>query len=1329
MLLARTQLRWLPLVLAAFLTVSCDESHVTTPTLPKPPVGGDTTPPTITKVVPVNGAASVQLASTIQVTFSERVDASTVTGTTFAVTGSGPVAGTVTLADSIAVFSPSAPFAPNTTYTARVTAGVKDLAGNPLASEYIWSFTTGPVPDAIPPTVAAVIPAAGSAGIATTTAVQATFSELVKASTVTTSTFLLTGSAPVSGTVGLSGSTATFTPSSPLAYGTTYMARLTGVQDLAGNALASDFVWSFTTEPAPDTTPPIVVSVAPLPGETGVALSSTVRATFSEAVDAATVSTSTLTLENNGGPVAGAVTLTDFTATFTPSAPLAANTTYTARVTTGVHDLAGNAMASDTTWTFTTGAAPDLTPPTVVAATPLPSSIGVPVGTTVSATFSEAIASGTLSSQTFFLSGTGANGGVVAGTLALNGTTATFTPSAPLVYGVVYIAQIATAVTDLAGNHLANDYIWDFKTEAPPDLTPPTVTAVTPPAAATNVAIGTTITATFSEAVAPASVSTTTFLVSGTNPVAGTVTLADSTATFTPSSPLAYGTTYTARITTGLSDVAGNHLASDFVWTFTTAPQPDTTPPTVTAVSPLAGATGVPIGADVSATFSEAVAPASVSATTFTLSAGVVPVLGTVSLTGQVATFTPLVPLLFSTTYTARLTTAVEDLAGNNLASDQVWSFTTGIAPDTTPPTVSTVAPLDGATGISTGTSVSATFSEAIAPASGAAATFLLTGGSAIAGTVAVAGSTVTFTPSTTLEPATTYTATLTTGIEDLAGNNLAANFAWSFTTAATVDQPPVANAGPDQDAAFGAAVTLDGTASTDPDGDPLTYAWSQVAGPDVTGGSGTFTGVQPTFTAPSEIAKLDFTLVVSDGSLSSPPDSVSVYVAEQVGVIHVSPTGSDANPGTRDAPLQTIGAGLTAAATAGAPLFVAGGTYAESITLATGVKVYGGFNPSNWARDPVHYPTTIEGGRVAVSGAPGVHDATLDGLVIHSANATTAGQSSYALVLDRSTNVTVNRCELVGGAGASGSNGSAGSTGQSGGIGGNGRNGSCDNDNSPGPGGTAGAGSPFSGGAGGRGGVRTGFVGVDGDSGLGGASGAGGAGGIATADLDGGQGQPGASGDAGTGGGGGATWGSWSGLDYVPAGGETGTPGQGGSGGGGGGGSSGGAAVDADAGSGNGGGAGGGGGEGGGGGAPGGGGGGSFGIVLVGATGISITDCAIHTLGGGTGGQGGAGGAGGPGGAGGGGAGRCPTEIGNGGDGGSGGQGGSGGGGGGGGGGPTAAFVVDAAVVFTENGSTVELGPAAAGGGGPGTPGAAGARTRTIDLSAPPAATSTASR
>src|ERR1700733_1472024 len=103
-----------------------------------------------------------------------------------------------------------------------------------------------------------------------------------------------------------------------------------------------------------------------------------------------------------------------------------------------------------------------------------------------------------------------------------------------------------------------------------PDLTPPTATSATPLNGATGVCTNSIVTATFSAAMNPATLNTTTFtLTAGTSAVAvaGVVTYnaSSNTATFTPSSPLATGTLYTATITTGAHDTFGIALASSFV--------------------------------------------------------------------------------------------------------------------------------------------------------------------------------------------------------------------------------------------------------------------------------------------------------------------------------------------------------------------------------------------------------------------------------------------------------------------------------------------------------------------------------------------------------------------------------------------------------------------------------------------------------------------------------------------------------------------------------------------------------------------------------------------
>ena len=94
-------------------------------------------------------------------------------------------------------------------------------------------------------------------------------------------------------------------------------------------------------------------------------------------------------------------------------------------------------------------------------------------------------------------------------------------------------------------------------------------------------------------------------------------------------------------------------------------------------------------------------------------------------------------------------------------------------------------------------------------------------------------------------------------------------------STAGGGNRAPIANAGPDATGTAGAQVTLDGSASSDPDGNPLTFAWSQTGGPAVT--LSTPNAAIAQFT-PSVNATYTFQLQVSDGSLTA-TDSVVVTV------------------------------------------------------------------------------------------------------------------------------------------------------------------------------------------------------------------------------------------------------------------------------------------------------------------------------------------------------------------------------------------------------------------------------------------------------------------
>lgn len=370
----------------------------------------------------------------------------------------------------------------------------------------------------------------------------------------------------------------------------------------------------------------------------------------------------------------------------------------------------------------------------------------------------------------------------------------------------------------------------------------PTVTAVTPLDNATAVPLDRPATATFSEPMAtiagPASF-TLECAAPCIDPV-GTVTLdATSTvATFTlaPGTMLTPATLYIATITAARSLANGFPMAAPFVWRFTTVPTADTTRPRVTVTSPATTEPGptadVATNAAITATFNERMAPASLNAASFTLSCAAPCIApdGTVSydVANRTAIFAPDTALAAATTYTATITPAATDLAGNALAGNQppplpaasayAWSFTTGTAPDTDAPTVTLANPEVGAVGVCGNQTVNATFDEAMDPTTITGTTFSLriTGGASVAGVVSYDAATriASFDPASNLitTPATNYTATIesgATGVKDLAGNALAADNVTTFTTSAgnCAVAPPLGAAAPF--GAFGGNATL----------------------------------------------------------------------------------------------------------------------------------------------------------------------------------------------------------------------------------------------------------------------------------------------------------------------------------------------------------------------------------------------------------------------------------------------------------------------------------------------------------------------------------------
>jgi hypothetical protein len=442
--------------------------------------------PIVIATNPIAGAVLVPLNQKMSATFSVPMNAATVTAPGTFILALGPVGGP-TVAGSViydsssntAIFSPAAALTANMLYTATITTTAQSAQGNNLAANFNWSFTTGTTANAIPPTVISTNPATAAINVPLNQKIAATFSTPMNPATISApGTFTLAvtaGGAMVPGTVTYSGNTAVFNPVANLAANTQYTATITtAAKDLTGVAMAAPYTWSFTTGLIANVGAPTVISTVPLAGATGVPLNQKISATFSTAMNPATImaaGTFTVAVAGVGGAnVPGTVAYAGNTAVFSPTANLAPTTQYTATITTAAQNLTGTAMAANFVWSFTTGAAVNAAAPTITVTNPVSGALNAPIDTVASATFSTAMDPTTINNISFTLAIAG-GGAPVTGVVTYNPATltATFTPSANLTLGTQYTATVSNQVQSLTGVALAPGAVpnpWSFTANA-----------------------------------------------------------------------------------------------------------------------------------------------------------------------------------------------------------------------------------------------------------------------------------------------------------------------------------------------------------------------------------------------------------------------------------------------------------------------------------------------------------------------------------------------------------------------------------------------------------------------------------------------------------------------------------------------------------------------------------------------------------------------------------------------------------------------------------------------------------------------------------------------
>ena len=314
---------------------------------------------------------------------------------------------------------------------------------------------------------------------------------------------------------------------------------------------------------------------------------------------------------------------------------------------------------------------------------------------------------------------------------------------------------------------------------------PPTVSLVSPTVDATGIPRTTPIVAVFDQAMNRASAEAAFSLkrTSDGAPVAGRFDWRGNTLIFLPNSPLANGTSYTAIEGTGALGPAGIALEAPKSWQFTTATQP-----LIAAVVPAENATEILPNAPIVAAFDTAMdKPSAQAAFSLKRTSDGTQINGSFGWNGSALIFKPDTDLVGGAQYTAGVSTAAKDLAGNPLPVARTWHFTT-----TDHPIIDLVDPADGVSDAWRTFAPLANFNKPMEKPSTEAAFSLekTNDGAPVSGSFSWFGNTLIFIPSSPLAANTQYTAAVAGTAKDLADNTLSNPTTWRFATGSEMHPP-----------------------------------------------------------------------------------------------------------------------------------------------------------------------------------------------------------------------------------------------------------------------------------------------------------------------------------------------------------------------------------------------------------------------------------------------------------------------------------------------------------------------------------------------------------
>ena len=448
----------------------------------------DILPPTVARVNPGIDLLEIPVNTSVNIEFSEPVNAVTVNSNTIMLSANGtPVAGRFFFGagdlgpNTIVTFTPDVNLDSDTVYTLTVTSGLADVTDNALPADFMSSFTTvvnppeidnsGPVVLSWSPTQNLTVPLDIRPQVHSDERINPLSVVKESLGLITEQGRNLPGPYvfDVPGRLDISNDqrTVIFIPDQPLTPNSVYFwsfpdARFSGgpfITDIAGNdsGFGNPLAGFETGSTFSNPSGPTVLSVSPVDGDSGVPLNRSVVLQFSEPLAGSSVTAQTVLVSNGGPSLSGTVTLeqNNTAVRWVPSNPneLAPNIVHTVTVTTGVKNLALIPLAIPFTSTFTTGTMADTTPPTVVLTSPADGAVDVSRSTTIEVTFSEPVDPATVNlGTTVFLENSEVNGpipGIL--TVSPDGLTVTYAPSFPLFANQLFTVRTLN-VDDIVGN-------------------------------------------------------------------------------------------------------------------------------------------------------------------------------------------------------------------------------------------------------------------------------------------------------------------------------------------------------------------------------------------------------------------------------------------------------------------------------------------------------------------------------------------------------------------------------------------------------------------------------------------------------------------------------------------------------------------------------------------------------------------------------------------------------------------------------------------------------------------------------------------------------------